>query len=136
MVKYGLSGGKWIEHGSVEIPEVTGVTANDIKGEVVALRAPAPAPRRAKGGTLYRIADVSGANGTFSGIPTEIGQAPANEAFRGVAFAPGTEIGHGGTPPRHPRSRLLKPRFPPHSTTRRTDRCRSPSGTPPTQPAN
>ena len=45
---------------------------------------------------------MSGANGTLSGIPVEIATAPANEAYRGVAFAPGTVIGSGGTPPPAP----------------------------------
>ena len=53
-----------------------------------------------KEGGLYRIEDASGVNGTLSGVPEEIATAPTNEAFRGVAFAPGTTIGSGGTPPR------------------------------------
>ena len=34
LIKYWLSGGKWIEHGSVQIPQVSGVTANDMNGLV------------------------------------------------------------------------------------------------------
>jgi hypothetical protein len=105
IVKYGLSGGKWVEHGSVEIPcvgceeeeGVTGVTANDVNGLVTIYATSSGVG--GKEGTLYRIADVSGVNGTLSGVPQEIAKAPTNEAFRGVAFAPGTTIGSGGTPP-------------------------------------
>lgn len=105
VVKYGLSAGKWVEHGSVLIPEVTGVTANDVNGAVTIYATSAAATSNGtagKAGTLYRISDVSGVNGTLSGIPVEIATAPANEAFRGVAFAPGTVIGSGGTPPPAP----------------------------------
>jgi hypothetical protein len=101
VVKYGLSEGKWVEHGAVEIPaELTGVTANDVNGAVTIYATSSGSS--GKGGTLYRISDVSGVNGTLSGIPVEIAKAPANEAFRGVAFAPGTTIGSGGTPPPAP----------------------------------
>ncbi len=101
VVKYCLDEGKWVEHGSVEIPaELTGLTANDVNG-VVTIYATSSGSN-GKTGTLYRISDVSGVNGTLSGIPVEIDKAPANEAFRGVAFAPGTTIGSGGTPPPAP----------------------------------
>ena len=101
VVKYGLTGGKWVEHGAVEIPaELTGVTANDVGG-VVTIYATSSGSN-GKTGALYRISDVSGVNGTLSGIPVEVAKAPANEAFRGVAFAPGTTIGSGGTPPPAP----------------------------------
>jgi hypothetical protein len=101
IVKYGLTSGKWVEHGAVEIPaELTGVTANDVGGAVTIYATSSGSS--GKGGTLYRISDVSGVNGTLSGIPVEIAKAPTNEAFRGVAFAPGTTIGRGGTPPPAP----------------------------------
>jgi hypothetical protein len=100
IVKYGLSGGKWVPHGSVEIPEVAGVTANDVNGLVTIYATTSGLDT--KEGTLYRIADASGVNGTLSGVPQEIAKAPVNEAWRGVAFAPGTTIGSGGTPPALP----------------------------------
>ena len=101
VVKYGLTGGKWVEHGAVEIPaEATGVTANDVNGAVTIYATSSGS--NGKTGTLYRISDVSGVNGALSGVPVEIAKAPANEAFRGVAFAPGTTIGSGGTPPPAP----------------------------------
>ena len=98
--KYGLEGGKWVRKGTVEIPFVTGVTANDVNG-VVTIYATSSG-KNGTLGTLYKLSDVSGVNGMLTGIPVEIATAPANEAFRGVAFAPGTTIGHGGTPPSAP----------------------------------
>jgi hypothetical protein len=100
IVKYGLSGGKWVKEGSAEVPFVTGVTANDVNGVVTIYATSSGAQGRS--GTLYKLSDVSGVNGTLSGVPLEIATAPANEAFRGVAFAPGTTIGSGGTPPPSP----------------------------------
>jgi|GEM_PF-1753011 len=102
LLKYALEGGKWVEHGSVAIPEVTGVTANDVNGTVTVYATTAAQNETGGNGTLYRISDFSGAGGTLTGIPVEIAKAPLNEAFRGVAFAPGTTIGHGGTPPAAP----------------------------------
>lgn len=100
IVKYSLVGAKWVPRGSVEIPEVSGVTANDVNG-LVTIYATTSGLNN-KEGTLYRIADASGVSGTLSGVPQEIAKAPVNEAWRGVAFAPGTTIGSGGTPPRLP----------------------------------
>jgi hypothetical protein len=102
VVKYHLTGGSWVEQGSVVVPEVTGVTANDVNGAVTIYASSAAQNEAGGDGTLYRISDVSGVNGTLSGIPVEIAKAPVSEAFRGVAFAPGTTIGHGGTPPAAP----------------------------------
>src|SRR4051794_1428029 len=100
VIKYGLVAGTWTPEGSVEIPFVTGVTANDAGG-IVTIYATS-AGEKSREGTLYKISDVSGLNGVLSGIPVEIATAPANESYRGVAFAPGTTIGKGGTPPPAP----------------------------------
>jgi hypothetical protein len=100
VAKFGLAGGKWVQDGAVEIPFATGVAANDVNG-VVTLYVTASGSSGATG-TLYRVDDLSGANGKLSGIPAEIAHAPTNEAYRGVAFAPGTTIGSGGTPPPAP----------------------------------
>jgi hypothetical protein len=100
VVKYSLVSGKWVPRGSVEIPEVSGVTANDVNGLVTIYATSSGLDT--KEGTLYRIADASGVGGVLSGVAEEIGKAPVNEAWRGVAFAPGTTIGAGGTPPKLP----------------------------------
>jgi hypothetical protein len=96
VIKYGLTGSTWVKEGSVPLANVTGLTANDVNGTVTIF---ATATTGANG-TLYDITDTSGAGGTLSGGATLIATAPSNEAFRGVAFAPGTTIGSGpGTPP-------------------------------------
>jgi hypothetical protein len=132
--KYGLEGGKWVRKGTVEIPFVTGVTANDVNGFVTIYAA--SAGENSREGTLYKIADESGLNGTLSGIPVEIAKAPANEAYRGVAFAPGTAIGSGGTPHPRPASTPRRMRCPRRSATPPTSPCRSSSKTKPTRRAH
>ena len=99
IVKYGLQSGTWASQGSVAVPGVTGVTANDNAG-VVSLFATSSGSGGTSG-TLDEIIDSSGQAGTLTGTATQIATAPSNEAFRGVAFAPGTVIGSGGgtTPP-------------------------------------
>jgi hypothetical protein len=98
VAKYGLLSGKWTKEGSVAVTAVTGVTANDVNGVVTIFATTSGSS--GEGGVLYKITDSSGLNGTLSGNATQIATAPANESFRGVAFAPGTMIGSGGgTPP-------------------------------------
>jgi hypothetical protein len=98
IVKFGLVSGKWTKEGSVAVTAVTGVTANDVSGVVTIFATTSGSS--GEGGVLYKITDSSGVNGTLSGNATQIATAPANESFRGVAFAPGTTIGSGGgTPP-------------------------------------
>ena len=94
VLKYGLSGGAWVAEGSVAVPSVTGLTANDSGGTVTLFATSSGSSGTA--GTLYEITDASGLGGTLTGAASAIATAPANEAFRGVAFAPGTTIGSGG----------------------------------------
>lgn len=95
--KYSLVGGSWVARGTVGVPNVAGVVANDAAG-VVTIYATSSGTSGTSG-ALYKITDSSGADGTLSGTASQIATAPANEAFRGVAFAPGTVIGSGGPPP-------------------------------------
>lgn len=95
VVKYGLSGGgQWVKEGSVAVSGVTGVTADDSDG-VVSIYATNET-------RLYKITDTSGVGGELKGSAEAIASAPANELFRGVAFAPGTTFGSGGAPPPPP----------------------------------
>ncbi|HEY2217467.1 MAG TPA: hypothetical protein VGH21_08220, partial [Solirubrobacteraceae bacterium] len=97
IVKYGLSGGKWVKQGSVAVSAVTGVTAVDTNGTVTIYATSSGSS--GEGGVLYKITDSSGVGGTLTGSATQIATAPSGEAFRGVAFTPGTTFGSGGTPP-------------------------------------
>lgn len=94
VVKYGLTGGTWVQQGSVAVASVTGVTADDSDG-VVTIYATSSGTSGTSG-TLYKITDASGIGGQLSGGASVLAGAPGNEAFRGVAFAPGTVIGSGG----------------------------------------
>ena len=99
IVKYCLQGGVWKELGSVEVPFVRGVIANDVGGTVTIY---ATGSEQGIEGTLYTVQDLSGFGGTFSDVAEELTKAPLNEGYRGLAWAPGTTIGSGGTPPSHP----------------------------------
>ena len=94
VVKYGLSNGSWVQQGSVPVAGVTGLTANDSDGAVTIYATSSGSS--GTGGSLYRLTDATGTGGTLGGTASLIATAPANEAFRGVAFAPGTVIGSGG----------------------------------------
>jgi hypothetical protein len=94
VVKYGLTGGQWVPEGSVLVSGAAGLTANDDHGTVTIYATSSGADGTA--GTVYKIIDDSGLGGTMSGTATAIATFPANEAARGVAFAPGTVIGSGG----------------------------------------
>jgi len=101
IVKYGLIDGVWTQEGSVAVPYVMGVTAQDDDG-VVTIYASSYDFDSDTTGFLYKIDDTSGltgkasSEGQLTGSATQIAQAPSGVTFRGVAFAPGTTIGSGG----------------------------------------
>lgn len=97
VVKYGLVSGKWVKQGSVAVSAVTGVTADNTNGTVTIYATSSGSS--GEGGVLDKIVDSSGVGGTLSGSATQIATAPSGEAFRGVAYTPGTSFGSGGTPP-------------------------------------
>lgn len=78
--KYVLSGGTWVAKGAIAVSSVRGLVASASAG-VVTLYA-------TNGSALLGATDTSGLGGTFSGVAATLATAPANEAFRGVAFAP------------------------------------------------
>jgi hypothetical protein len=94
VVKYGLISGSWVPEGSVSVTTPEGLTANDDNGTVTIYVTSAGTSGTT--GILQEITDSSGVGGTLSGAATTIATLPANEAARGVAFAPGTVIGTGG----------------------------------------
>jgi hypothetical protein len=93
--KFSLVSGSWVSEGSVAVPDVIGVTANDSDGTVLLFATSSGSS--GTNGTLYSITDTSGAAATMTGSAETIASAPSGEAFRGVAFAPGTVIGSGGS---------------------------------------
>jgi Bacterial Ig-like domain (group 3) len=97
VVKYSLVDGSWVQRGSVPVPGVTGLTANEAGGKVSLYATSSGDDGTA--GTLYGITDASGIGGTLTGTASVLADAPADEAFRGVALAPGTGIGSGGGAP-------------------------------------
>jgi hypothetical protein len=81
IVKYVLSGGTWNLEGTVDFPGVSGLTGT-FSGGVATLYATAP-------GSLVSLTDSTGDGAMAAGASlTTLATADANEAFRGVAFAP------------------------------------------------
>jgi hypothetical protein len=93
VVKYGLVDGAWVAQGSAPVTGAAGLTANDDNGTVTVY---VTSSGDGTAGTLYKIVDDSGLGGTLAGTASTIATLPADEAARGVAFAPGTVIGSGG----------------------------------------
>jgi hypothetical protein len=93
--KFALVSGTWTAAGSVSVPGVIGVAANDDGNGNVTIDASA-SNSAGTSGTLSVITDTSGLGGTLTGSATTPVTLPANETFRGVAFAPGTVLGSGG----------------------------------------
>lgn len=79
--KYSLVAGSWVANGSISstagLRGLTGV----VSGSNVTLYATSP-------GNLLTLTDTTGYNTNITGTLTSIATAPANTAFRGVAFAP------------------------------------------------
>ena len=103
ILKYNLIGGTWTAEGSIGMPAgvtgLDGLTANDVDGQVE-IYATANGSSSTSG-ELLSFTDTSGVGNQVSGTASQIGTAPSGEAFRGIAFAPGTIIGSGssgGTP--------------------------------------
>ena len=94
VLKFGLIDGVWTAEGSVQVSSPEGLTANDADGTVSIYVTSSGASGTS--GVVQEITDSSGVGGTLTGTATTIATLPANEAARGVAFAPGTVIGSGG----------------------------------------
>jgi hypothetical protein len=83
--KYSLVAGTWTANGTKALSSVRGITGV-VSGASVTLYV-------TNGSSLQTITDTSGYNATITGTLTSLATAPANTAFRGVAFAPA-----GGSP--------------------------------------
>ena len=86
----GAVGAKWSSSGSEKVASVTGLTGT-LVGSTPTLYATASGSSGTSG-TLYKVTDTSGVGGTMSGSSTTLASSASNEAFRGVAFAPGTNV--------------------------------------------
>jgi hypothetical protein len=92
ILKYSLVSGSWVAKGSISLPSIGSNTleglAVSVSNGAASLVASAGGGGAAGGGTIWTATDASGAGGTASGAATPVITAAANEAFRGVAFAP------------------------------------------------
>lgn len=80
ITKFSLVGGSWTSNGSVVLSTARGLTGS-VNGSNVTLFA-------TNGTSLQSLTDTTGYNATLTVTPTSLAVAPANTAFRGVAFAP------------------------------------------------
>src|SRR6516165_2476638 len=85
--KFSLVGGSWVANGSLADAAVRGLTGS-VNGTSVTLFTTTGSGSSAGGGSLDTFIDTSGYNASITGTLTNLASAPANEAFRGVAFAP------------------------------------------------
>ena len=90
--KFTKVSGVWSQTGSATFSGARGLTGV-VSGSTVTLYATTGASGSTGGGTLVKLVDSTGYNGTLSSIVTTLATAATNEAFRGVAFAP-----QAGTP--------------------------------------
>ncbi len=80
ILKYTYNGTAWAESGTATAASVRGLTAS-VDGSNVSLYG-------STAGTLYALTDSTGYGGRLSGSAASIATAPANTAFRGIAFTP------------------------------------------------
>jgi uncharacterized repeat protein (TIGR01451 family) len=85
--KFSLVGGTWTANGTITAASVRGLTAS-VNGTTVTLYGTTGGSGATGGGSLYKFTDSTGYNAAISGSASVIATAAANEAFRGVAFAP------------------------------------------------
>jgi hypothetical protein len=85
--KYCFSSGTWTAEGTVAAAAVRGLTGS-LSGSTVTLFGTTGGMGATGGGSLYNFTDSTGLCGVVSGSASTIATAAANEAFRGVAFAP------------------------------------------------
>jgi hypothetical protein len=84
--KYRWTGSTWSAAGSIDVPGVSGVVA-DQNGAAVSLAVTTPT-------SLLSVTDPNGAATSFAaGAPTVLATAPTNTEFRGVALAPTSAAG-------------------------------------------
>jgi hypothetical protein len=82
--KFALVNGTWKSEGSVKVAGVTGLTGT-LRGSAVVLYATSPT-------TLATVTDTAASTQSMTGSATTLATAAHDEAFRGVAFTPGTAV--------------------------------------------
>ena len=95
--KYTWSSSKWSSAGSAKVAAVTGLTGT-LVGGVPTLYATGSGSSGTSG-TLSKVVDNAAAGASMSATVTTLATAASKEAFRGVAFAPGTSVVTGLQPP-------------------------------------
>jgi Protein of unknown function (DUF3616) len=88
--KYVLSGSSWKSAGSASVSDVTGLTGTLVGGKPTLYATGSGSSGTS--GTLTEIVDSAAAGANFSSTKTTLASASSKEAFRGVAFAPGTSV--------------------------------------------
>lgn len=91
--KFSLVSGSWTASGTITAAAVRGLTLSvDAGSGAVSLFGTTGGSSATGGGSLYSFVDGTGYNGAVSGAVSTIATAATNEAFRGVAFTPGTSV--------------------------------------------
>ena len=80
ILKYSLVSGSWTQTGSITATGVRGLTGVRNNGKVTLYASTIT--------SIFSVVDSTGYNGTLSGSLTTRATVAANEAFRGIAFAP------------------------------------------------
>lgn len=87
--KYTFDGASWSLTGTAAAAGIRGLTGEVIGSNVVLYGT--TGGTSSGGGSLYTFTDSTGYGGEITGSATTIASASANEAFRGIAFAPQTQ---------------------------------------------
>ena len=85
--KYWFNGSAWVAEGSASAgTQLSGLTGR-VEGSVVQLYATS-----LDGTTIFAFADSAASNATISGSFSTLATAPANTAYKGIAFAPAGQV--------------------------------------------
>jgi len=103
ILKYNLVGGTWTAEGSITATAVRGIVARTTATGVSLYGTTGGTTATGGGGTIYAAADPTGFGAATTGTAASIATATANEAFRGIAFAPQAPV---VTPPTQPGTSL------------------------------
>ncbi|PPQ36609.1 Predicted extracellular nuclease [Rhodoblastus acidophilus] len=102
VLKYSLVNGSWVANGKAGASSdaYRGLTGEvNADGSVSLFATGAGGSGSTGGGKLDLLTDASGYNGAFAATAKTLATAAANEAFRGVAFAPAAAAPVDATPP-------------------------------------